>query len=64
MTKIAFLAAVCSPGEVKTSFQPPCSVQPATPSDMLTTVAPFATSMLTPLVMSVQLAVPVWSNGL
>ena len=48
----------------KTSFQPWFSVQPGTPSDMLTMLAPFLTRLTTPLVTSAQLAVPVASNGL
>src|ERR1700744_1159937 len=42
-----------------TPFQPGSKVEPGTPSDMLTTLAPSALSAWTPLVMSLQLAVPV-----
>ncbi len=64
ITKTVFFRVSVTDRLENTPFQPWSNVVPGTPSDMLTTLAPSALSLWTPVVMSDQLAVPVESKGL
>ena len=69
MTNTVLLATADTPAEVKTVFQPGAKAKPGSPNEALTMLAPWrpVTSVvraMTPVVMSVQLVVPVASKGL
>src|SRR5437867_466899 len=64
ITNTELAAVSATNGSLSTPFQPGCSVQPDTPSDMLMMLAPCEATERMPSRMSLQPAVSVESNGL